>query len=92
MSIRDLLLNVLIAIGLTFTIIFVAVADSLPMIVLIVLAMIVWVIYVILVIRDHQRDIRYPIVRYRPNESLIPSRVAKTPQTAVYDQQEEEKR
>ena len=87
MSIRDMLLNVLIAIGLAFTIVFVAAADSLPMVFLVIFAMIVWVIYVVMVIRDHQRDIKYPVVRYRPTDP--PIRTIKPPQTTVYDQKED---
>lgn len=88
MSIRELLLNVLIAIGLAFMILFVAAADSLPLWFLIVVAIVAWVIYVVIVIRDHQRDIKYPIIRYRPTDP--PIRTIKPPQTAVYDQKEDQ--
>lgn len=86
MSIRDLLLNALIGIGLVFGIVFVAVSDSLPMWFLIILAMIFWVVYIVIVIRDHQRDIKYPLVRLRPSDP--PIRTIKPPQTEVYDQKE----
>lgn len=88
MSIRDMLLNSLIAIGLAFMIVFVAAADSLPMWLPVIAATIIWVVYVILVIRDHQRDIKYPLVRYRPTNP--PIRTIKPPQTAVYDQKEDQ--
>lgn len=87
MSIRDILLNSLIAIGLVFMIIFVAAADSLPMWLLVIAATIIWVVYVILVIRDHQRDVKYPLVRYR--RTAPPIRTIKSPQTTVYDQKED---
>lgn len=87
MSIRDMLLNSLIAIGLAFMIVFVAAADSLPMWLLAIAATIIWVVHVILVIRDHQRDIKYPLVRYRPTDP--PIRTIKPPQTTVYDQKED---
>lgn len=89
MSIRNLLLNILIAIFLAFVLTFIAVADSLPMWLLGIAAVVVWVIYVVLVIRDHQRDIKYPVIRYRPTE-LPAVRTVKPPQTTVYDQKEEE--
>ena len=89
MSIRDLLLNVLIGLGLMLAILFVMAADSLPMWALIIAAIVTWAVYIVLVIRDHQRDVKYPIIRYRPTE-LPPTRVVKTPQTAVYDQKEDE--
>ena len=88
MSIRDLLLNILLAIFLAFVLTFIAVADSLPMWVLGVAAVIVWVVYIVIVVRDHQRDIKYPIIRYRPTDP--PIRTIKPPQTAVYDQKEDQ--
>lgn len=87
MSIRDMLLNSLIAIGLALMIVFVAMADSLPLWILIIVAVIVWAGYIVLVIRDHQRDIKYPVVRYRPTDP--PIRTIKPPQTTVYDQKED---
>lgn len=87
MSIRDMLLNALIATGLAFMILFVAAADSLPMWLLAIFAMIVWAVYLVMVIRDHQRDIKYPVVRYRPTDP--PIRTIKPPQTTVYDQKED---
>ncbi len=88
MSIRDLMLNVLIAIGLAFGIIFVAAADSLPMWLLIVVAAIAWIVSIVLVVRDHQRDIKFPLIRHRPRP--IPTRVVKAPQTTAYDQKEDQ--
>lgn len=87
MSIRDILLTFLTGIGLGAFIAFVAMADSLPLWLLGVLAILAWVAYIVIVIRDHQRDIKFPIFRVRPPESQ--NRVIKTPQTTVYDQKED---
>lgn len=87
MSVRDFLLNLLIAFGIASFVIVVAAMDSLPMWVLGVLAFLVWVIYIVIVVRDHQRDIKFPLIRYRPNEPQ--DRVIKAPQTAIYDQEED---
>jgi len=90
MSIRDILLTILTAFGLASLIVIVAAADSLSLWLIVALAIVVWIAYIIVVIRDHQRDIRYPIIRYRPAEFTgPPTRVRKTPQTTVYDQKEE---
>ena len=87
MSVRDLLLNILIVVGIAAFIFIGSAIDSFPISILVILAIIVWIAYLILVIRDHQRDIRYPIVRIRPNEA--PRRVVKTPQNTPYDQEED---
>lgn len=79
MSIRDLLLNILIGFGV-FAVIFVgSIVESFPLWILLILACIVWAFYIVIVIRDHQRDIKYPIIRYRPNSR----------QTTLYDQEED---
>ena len=65
MTIRDLCLNVLIFLGVV-GFIFVALAlESAPIWVALIVAAIVWAIYIVLVVRDHQRDIRYPLVRIK---------------------------
>ncbi len=87
MTIRDLLLNVLIGIALLPFIFLVAAADSLPMWLLLVVAAILWVVYIVIVIRDHARDIKYPVLRYRPPATT--TRAPKAPQTTPYDQKED---
>lgn len=89
MSIRDLLLNVLIGIGVALFVAFVVVAESLPMWVLVIVAVVVWAIYIVIVIRDHQRDIKYPLLRYRPAPTT--TRVPRAPQATPYDQEKEER-
>jgi len=87
MSIRDLLLNVLIGIGVALFVAFVAVAESLPMWVLVIVAVVVWAMYIVIVIRDHQRDIKYPLVRLRPTPPT--RRTPRAPQVTPYDQKED---
>ncbi len=61
---------------------FVIVADSLPMWVLLIIAALAWIAFVIVAIRDHQRDIKFPLLRYR--EAPV------APKTQpVYDQEED---
>lgn len=92
MSIRDLLLNILIGFGVCAFILFVIAVDSLPIWILVIAAIVVWVVYIVIVVRDHSRDIRYPILRYRPDKikGAINQRLAKTPQTTPYNQEEDE--
>ena len=87
MSIRDLLLNVLIGIGVALFVAFVVVAESLPMWVLVIVAIVVWLVYIVIVIRDHQRDIKYPLVRVRPTPTA--RRTPRAPQATPYDQEED---
>lgn len=86
MSIRDLLLNILIGLGVAAFIFMVSVLDSIPFWILVILAIIAWATYIIIVIRDHSRDIKYPIVRVRPDKRS--TRVVRKPQTTPYDQEE----
>lgn len=86
MSIRDLLLNILIGLGVAAFIFLMSALDSLQFWILLVLALIVWAMYIVIVIRDHSRDIKYPVVRVRPEKRSV--RIAKTPQTTPYDQEE----
>lgn len=85
MSVRDWLLNVLIGIGFFGFIAAISNLDTLPFYAAVIIAVLLWVIYIILVIRDHQRDIRYPIIRYRPDET----NPRQTPQP-IYDQDQKE--
>lgn len=87
MSIRDLLLNILIAFGVAAFIFMISILDSIPFWILSILVVIVWVAYIVIVIRDHARDIRYPLLRVRPEKKF--ERVVKAPQTTPYDQEED---
>ena len=88
MSIRDLLLNILIGFGFVGFVFATSLLDSMPLIVAQIVAVILWLIYIVIVIRDHQRDIKYPLIRYRPDKSN-PTRTPKRPQTTPYDQEED---
>lgn len=87
MSIRNLLLNLIIAIQVATLIAFALILNSLFLGVLVIFAAIIWAIYIVLVVRDHQYDIRYPIVRYRPPKTET-NRTPKRPQTIPYNQEE----
>jgi hypothetical protein len=87
MTIRDLLLNFLIGLGVASFVMFASILESIPLWIIVILAAILWAFYVVLVIRDHSRDLKYPIVRYRPQHERT-ARVSKAPQTVPYNQEE----
>lgn len=85
MRVRDILLNILIGLGVFAFIAIISSLGTLPFWVGLIFVFIVWGTYVLLVIRDHKRDIKYPLVRLNPRP---PIRTPKPRQTTVFDQEE----
>ena len=86
MNLKDALIGFLSCIGILVFGLYTTTIDSLPMWVLLVLAIFTFVAYIIVAIRDHQRDIKYPLLRYRE----APKDPRAIPQP-VYDQEEDDK-
>ena len=85
MSIRDLFLNLLIGIGFVGFVVAVSALETIPFWVAVIVAALLWLVYIVLVIRDHARDIKYPILRYRP----APVATRPEPQP-IFDQDQKE--
>lgn len=82
MNLKDVLTGFLFWIGIIVFGTFIVSIDSLPMWILLILAVVAWIAFIIVAIRDHQRDIKFPLLRYREAPA------APQPQP-VYDQEED---
>lgn len=84
MKLKDTLVGFLMLLGiLGFGAIVISI-DSWPTWAVLILAVVVWVIYILTVVRDHRREIKYPVVRIRQEDTTA----RRTPQS-IYDQKED---
>lgn len=82
MNLKDALVGFLFWVWILAFGAFVMSADSLPLWILLILAAVAWIVYIVVAIRDHARDIKFPLLRYREAPA------APKPQP-VYDQEED---
>jgi len=88
MTLRQLLQQVLIGLGVFSGILLISALEVAPLWVLLIVATLVWFGYIALIVRDNIRERKYPVIRYRPPESITRPKSSK-PSPAIYDQEED---
>ena len=85
MKLKDALIGLLMWLGILGFIAVISSIDGWPLWALIVLAVIVWIVYILVIIRDYRRDLKYPVVRVRQEDT-----VRRDPHP-IYDQEEDKR-
>ena len=72
---KDVIVGLLVWIGILAFGLFLATADTFPMTILLILAILLWFAYILVIVRDYQREKRYPTVRYDTRKPNAPQNV-----------------
>ena len=85
MKLKDALIGLLMWLGVLGFITIVSSIDGWPLWALIVLAVIAWAVYILVIVRDYRRDLKFPVVRVRQEDTVRRDR------QPIYDQEEDKR-